>query len=58
MKKRKQQKRVSGVPVDAKLSAEVPLSDGSKGQVYVGRNGDVYMTRMEKVTYRLLPGTR
>lgn len=59
MKKRKQnQKRVSGVPVDAKLVAESTLTDGTKAQFYAGKDGAVYMCRMEKVTYRLLGGVR
>lgn len=59
MKKRKQQnKRVSGVPTDAKLVAEVQLDDGTKGQLYAARDGAVYLARMERTVYRLLGGTR
>lgn len=54
MKKRKmvEHKRVSGVPIDAKLVAEAP----DKTQIYIGKDGAVYGVRYEKVTYRLLGG--
>jgi len=57
MKKRRQQranKRVTGVPMDAKLVAEATSSDGTKQTLYLGKDGAVYAQRMERATYLIL----
>lgn len=55
MKKRKQdRKRISGVPLDAKLVAKDPGS--SSGELWIGKDGAVYLVRLERVTYRLIGG--
>ena len=51
MKKRKKQQRISGVPADAKLSAQ-----HGEVEIWSGKDGAVYAVRMERVTYRLLGG--
>jgi len=52
MKKRKQKHlRVSGVPSDAKLSAQA-----GDVEIWVAKDGAVYGVRLERVTYRLLGG--
>lgn len=58
MPKRKQRtnKRVSGLPVDAKMVAEATLTDGTKSTIYLGKDGAVYAQRLERVTYLLLGG--
>jgi len=56
MKKRKQNKRVTGLPVDAKLVAEAMTSDGTKTTLFAGKDGAIYAQRFEKVTYRILGG--
>ncbi len=56
MKKRKQNKRVTGVPADAKLIAEAMTSDGTKTTLFAGKDGAIYAQRLEKVTYRILGG--
>jgi hypothetical protein len=56
-RKRKQSKRVSGVPTDAKLVAEATLSDGTKTTLYAGKDGAIYAVRLERVTYRILGGS-
>ncbi len=52
MKKRKaKQMRVSGVPADAKLSAQA-----GDVELWIAKDGAVYAVRLERVTYRLLGG--
>jgi len=51
MKKRKKQMRVSGVPSDAKLSAQ-----SGDVEIWIAKDGAVYGVRLERVTYRLLGG--
>lgn len=56
MKRRKQNKRLTGVPTDAKLVAEATTTDGTKVTLFAGKDGAIYAQRLEKVTYRILGG--
>jgi len=60
MKKRRninrQNKRVTGLPLDAKLIAEATMADGMKTVLYAGKDGAIYAQRLEKVTYQILGG--
>lgn len=51
-----QNKRVTGLPVDARVIAEATLADGTKQTIWQAKDGAIYTQRFEKVTYRLLGG--